>query len=121
MEGYSITHCDIVLYGSTASLWSAERAKPPFPYLYKGHEETADRRLPIGPKTSTEVLYVTELIDVVIIGMGYRWNIRAPVPAKSRAGLASPAPSPGVGVFFMDRFWLPVRLVATGRRVPACS
>jgi hypothetical protein len=40
----------------------------------------------------TEVLYVTELIGIVTIWMGYRWNIRPPLPAESPAGLV-PSPS----------------------------
>jgi hypothetical protein len=34
----------------------------------------------------TEVLYVTELVGIVLIWTGYRWNVRAPVPEPRRAG-----------------------------------
>lgn len=31
----------------------------------------------------TEVLYVTEFVGLILIWLGYRWNVRAPVPAPS--------------------------------------
>ncbi|HEX9730178.1 MAG TPA: hypothetical protein VGA37_16910 [Gemmatimonadales bacterium] len=33
----------------------------------------------------TEVLYVTELIGLVLIWVGYRWNVRAPTPVAGNA------------------------------------
>lgn len=33
----------------------------------------------------TEVLYVTELVGIVLIWIGYRWNVRVPAPEARRA------------------------------------
>lgn len=39
----------------------------------------------------TEVLYVTELIGLTLIWLGYHWNVKSPLPRPSRESLAAAA------------------------------
>ena len=43
----------------------------------------------------TEVLYVGEFVGIILIWMGYRWNVRVPIPAREPVGVTdSIQPSP---------------------------
>jgi len=42
----------------------------------------------------TEVLYVTELVGLVLIWLGYRWNVREPSAVSPQPSVEPPSPAP---------------------------